>query len=270
MKYLVRGAFFLFLPWWWSNAHCLDAITIHKTNAMRDLLDVVHGGPGELVIFDIDYTLLIACDERINEYEFGEGIKRSVAEGKPPDEAKSMQVDKWTGLNQAAPVCLVDRDIPWVRAELIKKNIRLMALTSRTPIPLLVEVTFRQLHDLGLEFPQTDPSWSKQYRFEDSIAENFRAENSMANVIYAQGVLFSDGSDKGNALAAFFEKTGYVPKHLIFIDDSLKNVLALARLAEQLGIQYDGFHFTRAQELIDHEGFAALRARAAPIGCGGG
>lgn len=212
---------------------------LHELDSFKELLAFVQDEQEALWIFDIDNTLLVACDDSFSEREFFEGLQQLVAQGIPRDQAKRIQVQKNAEYQYRAPVLRTDDTIFLLKDELAKVGAHCIALTARTPVAGLIAATFRQLHELNLEFDQPEGLWSGWYVFHEVGADTF----------YGQGVLFADGQDKGLVLEAFLNSVGYMPKHIYFIDDSLSNLKAVAAMAARLGIAYDGFCFFKGREL---------------------
>ncbi len=226
--------------------------SIHRLDNFEDLLPVVQGGGEELVVFDIDYTLLLICDERVTPHFFSDGFNRNIAAGKSPSEAIRIQIQHFADICLSAPVLLTDGAIPAVWRTLLQKGVRFLLLTARTPIPVLVEATFRQLDDVGLADLVREDAWMQGYCFPEIGSD----------VQYEHGVLFVGNQDKGKALKALLDKIGYRPHHIYFVDDTRENLQAVGAMAEQTGIVYDGFHFTKGLVALAN-GYAVLHGELA-------
>ncbi|HBL98290.1 TPA: hypothetical protein DDZ86_01455 [Candidatus Dependentiae bacterium] len=214
--------------------------TIHRLDNFEDLLSVVQGSGEELVVFDIDYTLLLICDERVTSHFFSDGFNRNIAAGKSPSEAIRIQIQYFADICLSAPVILTDGAIPAVWRTLSQKGVRFLLLTARSPISTLVEATFRQLDDVGLAAYVREDLWMQGYCFSEIGSD----------VQYERGVLFVGNQDKGKALKALLDKSGYHPQHIYFVDDTRENLQAVGAMAERAGIAYDGFHFTKGLEML--------------------
>lgn len=214
--------------------------SIHRLDSFEDLLSVVQGGGEELVVFDIDYTLLLICDERVTPHFFSDGFNRNIAAGKSPAEAIKIQIQHFADICLSAPVILTDGAIPAVWGTLLQKGTRFLLLTARTPIPALVKATFRQLDDVGLTACMREDAWMQGCCFPEIGSD----------VQYERGVLFVGNQDKGIALKAWLDKIGYRPHHIYFVDDGQVNLQAVGAMAEQTGIVFDGFHFTKGLEAL--------------------
>jgi len=66
--------------------------------------------------------------------------------------------------------------------------------------------------------------------------------------LYQDGVLYSNViPTKGDVFLAFLEKVEQKPKRIIFIDDSLKNVVSVEEATKKIGIEYVGLHYMEQQ-----------------------
>lgn len=197
-----------------------------------------HDNADKLVIFDIDDTILrVACYKASGTW-YKDAYDQLTAQGKSAEETKFILFQTHIAAMYSTAVELTDANLPGYITALRKKNTRTICLTAREGRCLLY-ATLRHLGDTQLDFTQVDPHLSRTLSF---------PELPDHDIIYSSGILFTGGADKGEVLKLFFKKTGYIPKHIVFIDDSLPNVESVKTCAQELGIPFDGFHFRAAEK----------------------
>ncbi len=211
---------------------------IRETDSLVDIVDI--GDQNTLVVFDLDDTLIRGFGAATDEW-FRAHVKELVDAGKTASEAIDMVLPAYAAAQCTTRVQFVENSAPDILTELRTRKIRTIALTSRGRKELFA-ATFRQFSDLGITLKQDDPAWQQMFTLEP-----LRGETR-----YQDGIIFCDGNNKGAALEVFFERLGYRPTHIIFVDDSLGNLQAVEKLAEKLHIRFNGFHYLRVQHgLLD-------------------
>lgn len=233
----------------------LSCATLHtyirETDSLADIVDM--GDQNTLVIFDLDDTLIRGFGAATDEW-FRTHVKELVDTGKPTSEAIDMVLPAYTAAQCTTRVQFVENSAPEILTKLRTRKIRTIALTSRGRKELFA-ATFRQFSDLGITFIQEDPAWQRIVTLEP-----LRGETR-----YQDGVIFCDGNNKGTTLEVFFERLGYRPAHIIFIDDSLSNLQAVEKLAEKLHIRFNGLHYVRVQHgLLDQPTLTPSYVSSAP------
>lgn len=187
-----------------------------------------------LMIFDIDDTLIRMCDHQASGTWYREAHDTLTAQGKSAEEAKFILFQTHISALYRTPVELVNKKISEHINTLSKNKVTTICLTAREGRCLLY-ATLRHLNDAQITFTQTEECLKKTIFF---------PEMADYDIIYSSGILFTGGANKGDVLTLFFKKTGYLPEHIIFVDDSLANVEAVSASARKMGIAFDGFHFT--------------------------
>lgn len=91
------------------------------------------------------------------------------------------------------------------------------------------------------------------------LQESFAAYSGLvlADVVYKgncplfkQGILFSNTCDKGQTLEAFLTCVGFMPDHVIFVDDKLHYVQEMQRSMQKQNIPFLGLHYRGATKLV--------------------
>ncbi|MCL5436445.1 MAG: DUF2608 domain-containing protein [Candidatus Dependentiae bacterium] len=187
---------------------------------------------GRLVIFDIDETLVRVQDEEARGSWFSSSHAELMALGKSPEEAKFILFQKHISALYRTDVTLVDQRIPSYLRQLQNKNSNTICLTAREG-RCLIYATLRHLDETGIQLPQSEERLKKTLFFPELLEHD---------VLYACGILFTGGADKGQVLRLFLEKIDYLPSHITFVDDALENVEAVGSVARELAIPFIGFH----------------------------
>ncbi len=142
---------------------------------------------------------------------------------------------------------LVDQGTPVLIKKLQKQKVKVLALTSGTVGKVgIVEhyedwriAMLRALNiDLSREFALHSPA---------SLPKFIRKGRCP---LFKSGIIFATGSPKGPVLKAFFKLVGWLPRRIIFIDDSRDNLVSVQVIAQQLKIPFLGLHYTAAKKLF--------------------
>jgi len=232
---MVRGVFFLTL-------FCYSFLgqAIREIESFAEITELAKEVQSQVwVFFDIDRTLLEVLAEEVSEPWFESQIKVRLVCGKTATEAKSEVLLLVAAAQNRAPVRLVDDTTLECISFLKSRNVRVFALTARTG-SVLADATFRQLRELGISFVDETAAGTIWNRYHDFLEIG-------RDVFYQNGVLFVDGKDKGVVLEHFFDYVGCRPGHLIFIDDSLRNLQAVENAAQRLSLPCDCLHFTKVE-----------------------
>lgn len=143
------------------------------------------------------------------------------------------------------PVKPVENDFPRIVKELQEESVPVFVFTARgkkkwysTEIQGIDTLTDTQLQQAG-------------YSFQDSILPS--EWQNLDPAIYGNGVLYTSPIKKGVFLKNLLESTGYRPAKIVFIDDKRDQLESVEKAAEELGIPYIGFWYTRADK--EHQNF---------------
>ena len=203
--------------------------------------------PDTLVVFDIDNTVLDIPTDRWFASMFGH--------------AKSLGHDDVAAINLILPhyfeqlkqvvVSPAESDTVAVIHALQDAGIATMALTTRSaPI---ADCTKQQLASIGVDFSKTAIT---------PYDITFALKEPMA--VLRGGVMYCGNNDKGQALKAVFNATGYKPKKIVFIDDKEKYVKSVMSAAGDLGIDCVGIRYSHLDQklhefVLDHESKALIK-----------
>ena len=201
-----------------------------------------------LGVFDIDMVLVQTEDPAFQMANMT--LHRQVAKKvmqELPSKKKEISLTLMTTKSESV---LVDAKTPKYLEQLSESKIPTIALTANLTgsfpgIANLESWKVDRLSRLGIDFSTSAP-YKKQIVF--SHLPSFRGNYSL----YVNGILFANGPEvsKGDVLVAFFEKTGFYPSKVIFIDDREENLISVEEALEKLGksIQFQGLLYTGAKD----------------------
>ncbi|MFI5343768.1 MAG: DUF2608 domain-containing protein [Chlamydiales bacterium] len=198
-----------------------------------------------LVVFDIDYTLIIPKDSILGPC--GEHYLQKWIRGV---EIKSEQREILSSLIMLqSKVSLIDDKILDLIDVLKHKKIKTVALTAMPTgqyglIPSMEAWRVKQIGDLGIHF-----GWS--FPLLDHFALDEFVE-FITKPAYKQGILGSARYPKGKVLTAFLRKMGWKPSKIIFIDDRLDFIASVEAEIEKESIPLISFHYTAALDKHSH------------------
>jgi hypothetical protein len=189
-----------------------------------------HIEPGTLVLFDIDFTLLKARSSNALDVCFSEMVKYAQALGATERDAVNTVLPFYYEALRQGGADIIDPASALLIRELQSQKIYTMALTARS-LPL-VDCTVTQLAQAGIDFSLYSVSHD-DWVF--SLAES---------AYFHKGILFCGNNDKSEALDALFGVTRIEPKKIVYVDDKMKYLVALERLAKKKGIPFIGIRYS--------------------------
>ncbi len=229
------------------SSFCHTEIT--QVNDMDELIEKFKDADAAtLAIFDVDMVLVQPSNpafQMANMKRFS-SIAKSIMNNIPLEKKMVFLCLMTT----SSETILIDAKMPQFLKQLQSKNIPTMALTSNLTgeffgIKNLQQWRLECLQKLGIDFSVCAPSASS---FVFNELAPYRGNYSS----YINGMLFVNGTEvsKGDALLAFFDKAGYKPNKVIFVDDREENLKKVEASLQKLEkpIHYEGLHFLGAQK----------------------
>lgn len=201
-----------------------------------------------LVLFDVDYTLLMPEDAilrpcgRVLKGKFVKEILENpvlVPVGKYTDGfLRSKAIFQ-------AKAELVDAGVLPLIARLKREGIPTIALTLVEAgrlgmIPNMADWRLTEMRELGLEF-----NWSFPHA---GYLEFDKEPGRSTTPAYKGGVLFSARHSKGSIFKAFLEKVNWKPTKIVFIDDNRSFLQSVEAVAMEWGIPFVGIHYRGAEQ----------------------
>lgn len=229
----------LFLP---LMAACQPLVLtpIRKTVGIVEEADMTRvlreSGPGTLVVFDIDNTLIEPRGHLGSDQWYDYLVEIKLARGADRNTAITQADRAFNVWQDRIEVQAVDASSPRVMKELDRKGIPYFALTARSAEAMAV--TKRQLANAGFQLP----------------VGNFRAGQAAdakqlgSGAAYDQGIFYVGelGLTKGEALSRIFDLSGFTPQRVVFVDDKSKHTRTVQEAMQKRGIPCLCLRFSRA------------------------
>ena len=196
---------------------------------------LAEAGPGTLVVFDIDNTLLAPFGHLGSDEWYDFLYERGVARGLSKEAAAQKADQEFNLWQDKIGVRPVDPASPDVLVSLRKRGIPYFALTARSaPVR---DTTLRQLASTKLAMT------------EGGFAPGDAAKPGAVghDVVFKDGVFFvGDGAlTKGEALLRILDKSGLNPKRIVFVDDKAKHTRTVDESLTARGIPPLCLRFSR-------------------------
>jgi Protein of unknown function (DUF2608) len=221
-----------------KNIALVLALLIGVTSINAEIVETKHFKeitsyvtPETLVLVDIDDTLLIThqmlgCDEwfkyRIEKYQ-KEGLSFSGALEKTLAESEAVR--------HLTQMHLVESGTDKIIQSLQEKGVCVMGLTIQGLA--LATRTSQHLQANGIDLKQN--ALSKQ----DQL---FPVHGH--SMIYRNGILFTSGSSKGEAISALLDKMDVHPKRIVLIDDKATNLADVEQMAKKRQVEFVGLRYS--------------------------
>ena len=196
-----------------------ETASIHTINSMQEIKKYID--KETLILLDLDHTIF---EGKNYGYGHANWFYDRVEKGKALGIDETTTIGKifphWLHSQKNAQVKPVEPFTPTMIKQLQSEGYFLMGLTSRQ-VPL-VDITINQLKKIDIDFS------SKQLSNE-TLNMSFNAPTQMK-----AGILFcSDYNNKGDVLHAYLDKLNIVPKKILIVDDSMRNIQSVIRSYSQ-------------------------------------
>lgn len=202
-----------------------------------------------LVLFDIDYTLIVPKDVVLGPRgkKFSHKLIAEILEnpdfvppGKYPD---GFLFGKVLTTAQFVPV---DSRSTTIIRELQNENIPTLALTAAEARKLgemesFANFRINQLMEMGFDFSNTFP------RIE--FLKFTKSDDKEFHPIFKSGILFASKHPKGEVLKQFLEALHLSPKKVVFVDDRMEYLQSVEKTMSEKGIEFIGLYYTAAEKL---------------------
>jgi len=183
-----------------------------------------------LVLLDIDDTLLLPTQTLGTDIWFQYRCKQHQEWGLSKNAALQKALAEWEAIRHLTNVQIVEPGTDQIVQSLQEQRISVMGLTTQGLA--LATRTVQQLRGLNIDLIKTAPSNQDHYFMNGH------------GVLYRQGVLFTSGTEKGQALLHFFEITGYWPKRVVFINDKATHLADVDGALAEAGIEFLGLRYS--------------------------
>jgi hypothetical protein len=184
---------------------------------------------GVLFLYDIDNTL-IHLDQMFGSDEwFFHRFSTLQKEGKAKEEALDIALCELISAHYASKVSEVEKGSFEIIKRQQRENIMLIGFTTRDHS--LARITQRQLKSLGFYMGVSAPKQTQVFIKDDNC------------IFYQEGVLYTSGTHKGQALFTFLKMSNVYPKAIVFINDRRQNLEQVEETCIQKGVPFVGLRY---------------------------
>lgn len=193
-----------------------------------------------LVVFDVDYTILVPNDRILARGEYFQKIMEKLRDFQEDGEVLGSKI-----LIQAQ-ISLIDERILNLLEILKQKNIKVIALTAMPTgrfglMPNAEQWRVQQLASLGIHLDWSFPE------IDSIMFEEFEGQKRLP--VFKRGILASVKYPKGQVLCAFLKRMQWKPSKVFFIDDGMQYINSVECELDKENIQHISFHYTAAADL---------------------
>lgn len=218
----------------------IDSISaaIIETSSFSDLLKEVD--QESLVFIDMDETM-VTGSRTLGSQQWWTHMKATWNRAEPSGEESTADFNRLVNLiiDHVPEVC-VEESIPTIIQTLQNQGITVWSLTARmknSPWDSQHDLTTaRLLSKLGIDLTRS------------SIPPAVSHERLAAFPHFSLGVLYTNWSSKGPYLRNFLNTLDYRPTKIVMIDDSMDQLKSVELIAEELAIEFIGFHYPVVKE----------------------
>jgi len=195
----------------------------------------------DLVIFDVDETLLMSSDILLRPCGKRCLTGLMVTYNQKLHPIKRDYLASQVLLQREART--VEPLAPSFIQKLQSQNIKVMALTAMPTksfgaIPCMVQWRVEELQKLGYDFSTTFPEHP-----------NLTFAGNAFPVVFKHGILCSADTPKGEALVTFLHKIEWFPERVIFIDNRHSHLESVDNSLQELEIPHTGYHYLAAYDV---------------------
>lgn len=223
------------------NAQIVQASSVNEIKTYTSQFN----GEDTLVLFDIDYVLLVPRDVVLRYAGEDNNYRSKHCRAIFKDfQGKEVVLDKIkvrmaeyliSQILSSSKVELVSPDMPSFVNELDSQKMTVVGFTANSSGKYGVVQNEAELHLSHLK--------SLGYRFKDNgnlLKGNFPECISR--------VIFTNKTDKGKVILGFLEQSNKNYKNIVFIDDRLKNLISVRNVLRDHQINYLGIHYTELKD----------------------
>lgn len=232
MKHHPRTLIFL-LSLFLASTFCQGDII--ETMTFTSLKDYI--SPQTLVILDIDNTLMIPVQELGTDQWFYHRIKNYEMQGLLRQQALEKALAEWTAIQSITKVRVVEEGTQEFLTGLQNAGYTIMGLTTRGLG--LSHRTVEQLKSISIDLSITSPT-----------KDEIHFMNSNEGILYRQGILFTAGTNKGEAFKKFIDIIQYPLQAVVFINDKATHIKEIETACQELGIPFIGLRYGYTDEQV--------------------
>jgi hypothetical protein len=222
-----------------------DVVHAPQLNIIEEQIDQLD--QNALVVFDVDYTLLVPNDLVLTPggdnylYKYLKNHRHLMTR-----EHEDLLVSKAV---QQSKVSLVDEHVLSLLEKLKQKNIKTIALTAMPSGPFGIIANgerwrIDQLASIGITLDWAFPEIGSM------VVKGF--EGKKTPPVFQEGILFSGKYPKGAVLCAFLKKMRCTPSQILFVDDRINFIHSVDSELEKENIPHTCYHYTTALDQYDY------------------
>lgn len=188
-----------------------------------------------LLVLDIDDTLLVpaqmvGCDEW-----FTLRLKGHQRNGMDQGEALERALAEFEAIRHLSKMELVEEGTAELIRELQERGQPIIGLTTQGLA--LATRTRLQLKEQGIDLFTAAP-----------VQRDIFFLNGDHGVLFRNGILFTSGTHKGEALFNLCREIGYEPKRIVFVNDKATHLAEIEKSAERRGVEFLGLRYSFSDE----------------------
>jgi hypothetical protein len=207
-----------------------------ESHDIRDLLK--HADADTLVVLDVNGVLMHPAQDLGSQDWAWQEVDRRVASGLTLEQAIDDLLPQLQRILVASDAVPVESTTLGVIRRLQKEKVTILGLTSAN-IELAYS-THDKLHSLGIHLER------------NRIVNNHVEVTGPYAAKYIEGIVFAGVKyDKGTVLFRFLDQIGYVPKKIVFVDDSRRKMAAMEIATTERGIPFTGLYYKAPKESYD-------------------
>jgi hypothetical protein len=223
------------------NTHKLfimAAFVFCSTQAIGEIIEMEvmsevfeHMTPDTFIVYDIDNTIIEPVQELGSDQWFYHRIQEYKAWGLNPDLALKKALREWTAIQNITKVKLVEPGIDTIIERLQTQGYAMIGLTTRGLG--ISTLTVEQLETVQVDLTKTSPTNQEFYFW-----------NEPHGVLFRGGILFTAGTDKGEAFKKMLSHLNFHPKRVVFINDKASHLKPVGDACDALGIPFVGLRYS--------------------------
>lgn len=201
---------------------------IYEINKLKEVLGYLQPGKAQIVVFDIDNTLLRAPSDLGSDQWVSCIVKQNISKGLAPIQAWDQILPTYFHIHRHINLVTTEPNLVDTVSQIEQACDHTICLTARSSMSL-VQITLDQLtrNNLNFHVPEI----------------NHAQLNLPGNAVYQDGVLFCGHSCKGQVLKQFLAACHYQPVEIILVDDKEYNLLAVQDELAKSGIEFTGLRY---------------------------
>jgi len=207
---------------------------IYEIKSIKEVLNHLDSREAQIVVFDIDNTLLCPKQDLGSDQWFSYVAKQNMINGLNQIEAYDQILPTYFHIQKYINLLPTESDLAGSVKEIEQVCDHTICLTARSL--QLLDITIEQLAKNNLDF---------------HVPEINRAKLDLPqNSIYQDGVLFCGHNCKGQVLKQFLAACHYTPTQIILVDDKRYNLESVEKQLSLVGIKFIGLRYAGCDERI--------------------